>query len=107
MLVNTQKCDNAEICPKTSHLKVPGRLENKVNYHSLAIFSSTVCLREVILDLWTLEWVSTSPYKRCPLTGSKKCRVFVEKLPGSQFGVCSWEESIYRRCLLAEVDDCI
>ena len=41
-----------------------------------------------------------SAYKRHPLTGGLKCRVLVEKLPGLQFGVCFWEVSACRRCLL-------
>ena len=84
-LVNAQKFNFSEII----HKKSPWWTYKPVNSHSLAIFSSTVRLREVNLALWTSEWVSTSAHERCPFTEGKKCRVLVEKLPGPQFGVRS------------------
>ena len=48
VLFNAQKCNYGETVPKKSHFE---------NSHSLAISSSTVHLREVILALSTLKWV--------------------------------------------------
>ena len=62
---------NAEIVPKKSQFESFwwNQKPENLSSHSLAIFSSFVCLREVILALWTSKWVSSSAYERCPLTG--------------------------------------
>ena len=69
------------------HKKSPWWTYKPVNSHGLAIFSSTVRLREVIL----VELGMGVPVRlrEVLLTGGKKCRVLVEKLPGPQFGVRS------------------
>ena len=82
ILVNAQKCNYAEIVRKKSHFEGSWWTEKPANSHSLVIFSTTVCLREVILARWISKWVSASAYERCPLTGGYKCRVLVVKLPG-------------------------
>ena len=93
ILLFAQKCNYGKIVKKfLVDLKA-----SKLLRLELAIFFPTVCLREVILALWILKWVSASAYKRCPLTG-----VLVDKLPGPQFGVRLWEVFAYRRCPLAE-----
>ena len=53
-------------------------------------------LRGVSLALWNSKWMSASAYnyERCPLTGGKKCRVFVRKLPRPHFGVRLREVSV-------------
>ena len=69
ILVNAQKCNYAEIVPKKSHFESSWLTQKPANSHRLAIFSSTVRLREVILALWTSKWVSASAFERCLLTG--------------------------------------
>ena len=42
--------------------------------------------------------MSASTYKRCPLTGDKKCRVLVEKLPGPvncELQRYKWNEDVF------------
>ena len=63
MLVHALKCNYAEIFPNKSHIQGSWWTYKPVNSHSLAIFSSTVHLREVILALWTLEWVSACKWE--------------------------------------------
>ena len=48
------------------------------NSHSLAIFSSSVHLREVISALWTSKRAYESAYEKSPLTGGLKCRVLAD-----------------------------
>ena len=55
------------ITVKKYPLEVPGGLKKPVNSPSLAIFFSTVHLREVAVALSTWKWGSASAYKRCPL----------------------------------------
>ena len=67
--------------------KVPGELKSQQTLTAWPFFSSTVCLREVILALLPLKWAYACAYERCPFTGGKKARVLGEKLPGQQLGV--------------------
>ena len=69
ILANAQKCNYAEIGPKKSHFESSWWTLKPANSQNLAIFSSTVHLREVILALWTSKWVSVSAYERSLLTG--------------------------------------
>ena len=53
MLANAQTCNYAEIVPKKSHFESSWWTLEPANSHNLAIFSSTICLKEVILAPWT------------------------------------------------------
>ena len=57
------------------------------NSHSLAIFSSTVRLRQVIFSPVDLQ-MGVHVHVREVSASRFKCRILVEKLPEQQFSVC-------------------
>ena len=85
ILVYGQQCYYGKIVPNKSFESFWWTFK-PANSHSLAILSSTVRLREVILDLLTSKRVSASAYERFRL-GKVTTVVSVEKLRGPQIGV--------------------
>jgi len=66
--------------------------------------SSSFCLKGGYFGSWNFKKVSTSTYKRCPLTGGLKCRPLAEKLWELQFHWCLLTGvSACGRCSQAEV----
>ena len=86
ILVNAQKCNYGKIFLKSLAFIYRWTLKPK-NSHSLAIFSSTVRLREVIFSPVDLQ-MGVHVHVREVSASRFKCRILVEKLPEQQFSVC-------------------
>ena len=110
-LLTHKNFDYSKIVPiRTRSFESYWRTLKPVNSYSLAIFPSTIHLREVILAVWTSKRVSTSPYLRGVRILEVKNVEFqsVQKLPtGPQFGVRLWEVSVSRGSTVFMKEECV